>query len=63
MVEVDLSMQVNLFVSARNLKKLDIMSQSDPICHIYEKRQNNWIKIGSTEQIPNNKNPDFTTSF
>ena len=41
MVEAsEMQMQVNLFVSGRNLKKLDLMSQSDPLCHVYEKRNN-----------------------
>ena len=64
MVEaVNLSMQVNLFVSGRNLKRLDLMSKSDPQCHVYEYRQNNWVKIGKTEAIQNNSDPDWVTSF
>ena len=57
-------MQVNLFVSGRKLKDLDTFSKSDPQCILYEKSQNgSWVKIGQTEQIKNNLNPDFKNSF
>ena len=54
-----LQMQVNLFVSGRKLKDLDTFSKSDPRCILYEKRNNNWVKVGQTEQIMNTLNPDF----
>ena len=54
MVEANsLQMQVNLFVSGRKLKDLETFSKSDPQCLLYEKRNNQWIKIGQTEQIKN----------
>ena len=56
-------MQVNLFVSGRKLKDLDTFSKSDPQCILYEKKNNNWVKVGQTEQIKNNLNPDFKNSF
>ena len=65
MVEaVNLSMQVNLIISARNLKRLDIMSRSDPQCNVYEWRHDGkWKKIGKTEKLNNNQNPDWETAI
>jgi len=54
-----MSMQVNLFISGRKLKDLDTFSKSDPQCIFYEKRNNQWVKLGQTEQIKNSLNPDF----
>ena len=60
MVEAQaLVMQVNLFVSGRKLKDLDTFSKSDPQCILYEKRNNSWVKVGNTEQIKDQLNPDF----
>ena len=50
---------VQLYVSGRKLKDLDTWSKSDPKCYVYEKRGGSWIKIGQTETINNNLNPDF----
>ncbi len=59
-----MSMQVNLFISGRKLKDLDTFSKSDPMCLLYVQAQNQqWQKIGSTELINNNLNPDFQTCF
>ena len=64
MVSADnLCMQVNLFVSGRKLRDLDAFSKSDPMCFLLEQRNGSWAKLGQTEQIKNNLNPDFTTSF
>ena len=52
-----LKSRVNLYVSGRKLKDLD------PKCILYEKRGKNWVKMGETETINNNLNPDFQTSF
>jgi|Transcript_47183 Ca2+-dependent lipid-binding protein len=59
----NLKERVNLFVSGRNLKNLDVMSRSDPRCLLFEKQGERWVKIGETETIQNNLNPDFKTSF
>ena len=56
-------MQVNLYISGRKLKDLDAFSKSDPVCIVFEKVNGNWTKIGKTEQVKNNLNPDFTTAF
>jgi hypothetical protein len=56
-----LSQKVELFISCRKLKNMDVFSKSDPICRIYEwnVKANQWAKIGQTERIDNNLNPDF----
>ena len=64
MVEANsLQMQVNIYVSGRKLKDLDTFSKSDPQCLLFEKRNGQWCKLGSTEQINNTINPDFTRGF
>ena len=64
MVTADtLQMQVNLFVSGRNLKSMDTFSKSDPICLLFEKINGRWEKLGMTEQIKDSKDPDFATAF
>ena len=54
-----LNERVNLFVSGRKLKNLDYFSKSDPRCILFEQKGNSWQKIGQTEIIMNNLNPDF----
>ena len=54
-----MSMRVNLFVSGRNLKKMDILSESDPKCAVYEQVHGSWKKLEKTEKIKNTKDPDF----
>ena len=59
-----MSMQVQLHISCRKLKDLDIFSKSDPIVHFFILgRQGKWVKSGQTELINNNLNPDFKTFF
>jgi len=58
-----MSMQVNLFISARNLPDRDTFSKSDPQCVVYERHYGRWTKIGKTEKIKDNLNPDWRTSF
>ena len=58
-----LSMKLNLYISARKLKDLDITSKSDPYASLYEYKSNNWVKIGQTETIKNQLNPDFETAL
>ena len=52
-------MQLNLYVSARKLKDLDVMSKSDPCCALFEYKNNGWVKIGQTERIKDALNPDW----
>ena len=58
-------MHVELFISCRKLKDLDVFSKSDPIVHmhVWNERTRNWVKHGETELINNNLNPDFKKSF
>jgi hypothetical protein len=53
-------MRVELFIAGRKLKDLDAFSKSDPQCRVFEMINNSWVLRGSTEQIKNNLNPDFT---
>ena len=59
----NLSMRVELFIAGRKLKDLDAFSKSDPQCRVFEMINNSWVLRGSTEQIKNNLNPDFTTKI
>ena len=55
--------QVELSISCRGLKDLDLMSKSDPQCFVYLKDgyQDNYFEVGRTEMIDDNLNPDFVT--
>ena len=65
----NLVMQVNLYISGRELKDLDLLSRTDPKAWLFErgvgrkKNKHFWIKIGETEQLQNTLNPDFSTSI
>jgi hypothetical protein len=54
-------MKVELSISGRKLRDLDVFSKSDPQCMVYEMVNTQWALIGKTEQIINNLNPDFKT--
>eukprot|EP00350_Pseudokeronopsis_sp_OXSARD2_P000534 CAMPEP_0170565784 /NCGR_PEP_ID=MMETSP0211-20121228/79409_1 /TAXON_ID=311385 /ORGANISM="Pseudokeronopsis sp., Strain OXSARD2" /LENGTH=103 /DNA_ID=CAMNT_0010886751 /DNA_START=427 /DNA_END=738 /DNA_ORIENTATION=- len=56
-----MSIKVQLMISCRKLRDLDLLSKSDPICRIYVKNSKNesWLNVGETEQKKNNLNPDF----
>ena len=53
----DLYSQVELSISCSNLKDLDTFSKSDPVVFLFEKKGQQWIKIGRTEVIDDNLNP------
>lgn len=57
--------KITLSISCRQLVDLDTFSKSDPEVHVFIKNSKaaNYIKIGKTEMILNNLNPDFTTTF
>ena len=59
----DLQMQVNMYVSGRKLKDLDTFSKSDPRCLLFENKNGQWVKLGMTEQIKNDVNPNFANGF
>ena len=56
---------VELSISGRNLRDLDVFSKSDPMCVVYTKPfgaspGKKWQELLRTETIVNNLNPDFT---
>lgn len=56
--------KVQLFISCRKLKDVETFSKSDPFVEVFEKHSHNeWIKIGQTEVIWDNLNPDFIKNF
>jgi hypothetical protein len=63
--ESALSMKVDMYISGRNLKSLDMFSKSDPVCVLSEfnTQSKSWVKLGKTEMLKNEKNPDFKTRF
>ena len=63
MADSSLSMQVNLYIAGRKLRNLDTFSKSDPICRLFEKKQNSWVKLGQTESIKDSLNPNFEQCF
>jgi hypothetical protein len=44
---------------------MDVFSKSDPVVRVFEWHEvtKNWVRIGLTERIDNNLNPDFTKSI
>ena len=55
------SKKFNLHIQGRKLRDLDVISKSDPQCLVYEKKGEQWVKIGETEHIDNDLNPNFKT--
>ncbi len=57
--------KVQIFISCRKLKDLDIISKTDPqvIVSMKDPKQKAYTMIGKTEQLHNNLNPDFTKPF
>ena len=62
MVESHLSMKVEVFISARDLKNSDTFSKSDPYCvlSLQTPGATNYSDVGMTEVIQNNLNPNWT---
>ena len=65
MVESYLSMKVEVFISARDLKNSDTFSKSDPYCvlSLQAPGTTNYSNIDKTEVIQNNLNPNWTKTF
>jgi hypothetical protein len=56
--------KLQLFISCRKLKDVETFSKSDPFVEVFERpAQGNWSKLGQTEVIWNNLNPNFTKIF
>lgn len=53
--------RVELSISCRGLRDLDIATRSDPQCfvHLKDSYQNKYFEVGRTEQIRDTLNPDF----
>ena len=51
--------KVNLYISGRNLKNHNTFSKSNPVCEVYEKRDNEWVRIHRTEKHFDTLDPDF----
>ena len=58
-------MKVQLYISCRKLKDLDVFSKSDPVVHLHlwNDQTRSWVKYGETEVMNNNLNPDFKRQF
>jgi len=57
-------MKVELHISCRKLKNLDILTKSDPQVIMYvQNDRKQWLAYGKTELIMDNLNPDFATYF
>ena len=57
--------QVELSISCRGLRDLDLTSKSDPQCFVYLKDsyQDNYYEVGKTEMIKDSLNPEFVTKI
>lgn len=55
--------EVVLFFKGRELADLDVFSKSDPfvVAHVKEEGQAEWAKVGQTEVVDNELNPNFQT--
>ena len=55
---------VEIFFSCRKLINMDLITKTDPFIKFYRfNEQNIKIKIGETEKIDDNLNPDFDKTF
>ena len=62
--ESSMQMNVELHISCRKLKNLDIITKSDPQVTMYvQNSKKQWREFGKTELIMDNLNPDFKTYF
>ncbi|XP_065837296.1 copine-5-like [Oscarella lobularis] len=55
--------KIEVFVRCSQLVNLDLLSKSDPLCVLYEKRQDAWTECGRTEVINDTLDPQFSTTF
>lgn len=54
---------VDLHVSAKDLKDMDLLSKSDPICVLYIQREGKWQEFARTEVVNNDLNPEWVKIF
>jgi len=57
-----LSEKLEIFISCRNLPKMDVNSPSDPFVIISQKNEQTggYLQLSRTEAVDDNNNPDFT---
>lgn len=65
MENIDSPNRVQISISCRNLINLENFSKSDPYAFVSMKTENDakWLKLGPTETIFNNLNPNFVKTF
>lgn len=54
---------IELFISCRNLKDLDVFSKSDPKVRVFYTFQGKETNLGETEFHKNDLNPTFKKTF
>lgn len=54
---------IEIHVSCKKLAKLDLTSQSDPMCVLYINQNGQYVEQDRTEVIHNNPNPNFVKTF
>ena len=54
---------VELSMACTNLKDQDVMSKSDPVCVLFEKRSGAWVETGRTEMISDCHHPRWQKKF
>ena len=62
----DLSVKIELFLSCRSLRDMDVFSKSDPYVRVSFRRDfthHQYVPLGRTETAKNNINPDFAKTF
>ena len=57
--EIEEPQRVEIFLSCRKLKNMDILSLSDPQILVYVEKNENWTLYDKTETIDDDLNPDF----
>lgn len=62
-VATDEFQKIELFLSCRKLKDLDVFSKSDPRVIVFVDSGKGLTKVGQTEVIKNNLDPNFSTSI
>jgi hypothetical protein len=55
--------RVELFLSCRSLKNMDVFSLTDPLVKVYLERNGQYHYFDETEIIYDNLNPNFTKTF
>ena len=59
----DESEKIEIFISCRNLKNMDLFSKSDPIVRLYTNNKAQYCFFGETEMVKDNLNPSFSRNF